>query len=61
VFPIEREGEARIKALGQQAAKAIGDKKAKVEQQIARDRANHQARVEKLRQAWQLVKEAAAI
>jgi uncharacterized membrane protein len=58
---IQSEGEARIKALEQQAAKAMGDKKAKLEQQITRDRANHQARVEKLRQAWQLVKEAAAI
>jgi uncharacterized membrane protein len=58
---IQREGEARIKALEQQASKAMGDKKAKLEQQIARDRANHRARVEKLREAWHLVKEAAAI
>ena len=51
---IEREGEVRIKALQEQAEKALGDKKQKLEQQIARDRANHKARVEKLRQAWQL-------
>ncbi len=36
-------------------------KKAKLEERIARERADHKARVEKLRQAWQLVKEAAAI
>jgi uncharacterized membrane protein len=58
---IEREGEARIKALQDQAAKALGDKKEKLQRQIARDRANHKARVEKLHQAWQLVKEAAAV
>ena len=57
---IEREGDARIKALQQQAAKAIGDKKAKLEQQIDRNRADHKARVGKLRQAWQLVKDAVA-
>jgi uncharacterized membrane protein len=56
---IEREGEAKVKALEQRAAKAIGEKKAKIEDQIARDRANYQVRVEKLRQAWQLIKEAA--
>jgi uncharacterized membrane protein len=58
---IEREGETRIRTLQEQAQKALGDKKQKLEQQIAHQRANHKARVEKLRQAWQLVKEAAAI
>jgi uncharacterized membrane protein len=58
---IEREGETRIKTLQEQAEKALGEKKQKLEQQIARERTNHKARVEKLRQAWQLVKEAAAI
>ena len=58
---IEREGEARIKVLQEQTAKAGAKMKAKLEQRIAEERANHKARVEKLRQAWQLVKEAAAI
>jgi uncharacterized membrane protein len=58
---IEREGDARIKALEQQAAKAIGDKKAKLDDRIARNRADHRARIEKLRKAGQLVKEAVAI
>jgi hypothetical protein len=35
--------------------------KAKLEKRIAEERANHEARVAKLNQAWQLVKEAAAI
>lgn len=57
----EREGEAKIKALEEQAAKATGEMKAKLEQRIAEARADHKARSEKLHQAWQLVKEAAAI
>lgn len=58
---IDREGEAKIKVLQEQAAKAVGEMKAKLEQRLAEERANHKARVSKLRQAWQLVKEAAAI
>lgn len=58
---IEREGEAKIEALEEQAAKATAEKRAKLELRIARERAEHKARVGKLRQAWQLVKEAAAI
>lgn len=57
----ELEGEAKIKALQEQAARAKAEKKAKLEERIALERANHKARVEKLRQAWNLVKEAAAI
>jgi uncharacterized membrane protein len=58
---VEREGEAKINALEEQAAKAKAEKKAKLEQRIAKERADHKARVVKLRQAWQLVKEAAAV
>lgn len=58
---IKREGDAKIKSLQEQAAKAKGEMKAKLEKRIAEERADHQARVAKLSQAWQLVKEAAAI
>lgn len=58
---IDRESEAKIKALQEQAAKATGEIKRNLEQRVAQERANHKARMEKLRQAWQLVKEAATI
>jgi uncharacterized membrane protein len=58
---IEREGEAKIKSLQEQAAKAKGEMKADLEKRIAKAQADHKLRVEKLNQAWQLVKEAAAI
>jgi uncharacterized membrane protein len=61
VEAIEREGEAKIKSLQEQAAQAKGEMKAKLERRLAEERADHQLRVEKLRKAWQLVKEAAAI
>jgi hypothetical protein len=57
----ERESEARIRALQEQVAKAGAARKVEMEQRIARVRANHKARSEKLHQAWQLVKEAAVI
>jgi uncharacterized membrane protein len=58
---IKREREAKIKSLQEQAAKAKGEMKAKLEKRIAEARANHEARVDKLSKAWQLIKEAAAI
>lgn len=58
---IKREGEARIKSLQEQAVKAKGEMKAKLEKRIAEERADNKLRVEKLSQAWGLVKEAAAI
>jgi uncharacterized membrane protein len=58
---IEREGEAKIKSLQEQAAQAKGEMKAKLEKRIAEVRADHQLRADKLSKAWQLVKEAAAI
>jgi uncharacterized membrane protein len=57
----KREGEAKIKALQEQAAKAKGDAKAKLEARVAKARAIHEARTSKLNQAWELVKDAAAI
>jgi uncharacterized membrane protein len=57
---INREWEAKINSLQEQAAKAKGERKAKLEKRIAEERANHKIRVEKLNQAWQLIKEAAA-
>jgi len=61
VAAIKREGEAKIKALQEQAAQAKGDAKAKLEARVAKARAIHEARTYKLNQAWELVKEAAAI
>jgi len=58
---IARDGEARIQALQQQAAKAKNEMKSKLDKRIAHERTAHKARVEKLHQAWQLIKEAAAI
>jgi trehalose/maltose hydrolase-like predicted phosphorylase len=57
----KREDEARIKSIEEQAAKAKGEMKAKLEARGAKARADHKARAEKLSKAWELVKEAAAI
>ena len=61
IAAIKREGEAKIKSQQEQAAKAKGEKKARLEKRIAEARARHNARVDRLSKAWQLVKEAAAI
>jgi LPS O-antigen subunit length determinant protein (WzzB/FepE family) len=61
VDAFERESEAKIKALQEQAEKATGEMKAKLDARIAEERTKHDARVNKLGQAWQLVKEAGAI
>ena len=58
---IEREGEAKIKLLQEQVAKTTGQARANLEKRVADEREKHSARVARLRQAWQLVKEAAAI
>jgi uncharacterized membrane protein len=58
---IKREGEAKIKALEEQAAKAKGEAKAKLQARVAEARAHHKANAEKLSEAWQHVKEAAAL
>jgi uncharacterized membrane protein len=61
IAAINREGEAKIATLHEQAAKAKGEAKAKLERRVTETRARHEARTSKLNQAWQLVKEAAAI
>ena len=58
---IARDGEARIQALQEQAAKAKLEMKSKLDKRIAQERTTHKARMEKLRLAWKLIKEAAAI
>jgi uncharacterized membrane protein len=58
---IQREGEAKINLLQEQMAKATGQAKANLEKRVTDERTKHNARVAKLRQAWQLVREAAAI
>jgi uncharacterized membrane protein len=60
IAAIKREGESKIKSLQEQAAKAKGETKAKLKNRIAEARADHEARVDKLNKAWQLVKEASA-
>ena len=58
---IQREGEAKIKLLQEQMAKATGEAKENLQKRITEERAKNDVRTEKLRQAWQLVKQAAAI
>ena len=57
----ERERKAKIATIKAQAAHARGEFKEKIQKRIADSQARHQARKEKLSQAWELVKEAAAI
>ncbi len=61
ITAVQREGEAKVKALQEQAAKAKGEMKAKLQERAAKARANHEARSEKLNEAWELVREAAMI
>ena len=58
---IKREGEAKIKSMQEQAAKAKSETKAKLEKRLVEVRTDQEARVDKLSRAWQLVKEAAVI
>jgi uncharacterized membrane protein len=57
----KREAEAKVTSLQEQVARAKGDAKAKLEKRMAQERAGHKVRVEKLSQAWELVKEAARV
>jgi uncharacterized membrane protein len=56
----KREMEAKIESLKKQVAKAKGDAKAKLEARITEVQADHKRRSSKLRQAWELTKEALA-
>jgi uncharacterized membrane protein len=50
--------EAKLQALKDQVSKSSGEAKARLEQQIAQIKADHDTRKTKLQQAWQLTKEA---
>ena len=52
--------DAKIKSLQEQAAKAKGDAKAKIEARIAEVRSDYKRRNDKLKQAWELTKQALA-
>jgi uncharacterized membrane protein len=56
----QKETDAKVKSLQEQAAKARGERKAKLEARIAELKADHQRRIEILKQAWELIKEALA-
>jgi uncharacterized membrane protein len=57
---LEQETQGKIKELQDQAAKAKGDAKAKIDRQIAEMQADYTRRSGKLKQAWGLSKEALA-
>ena len=57
----KREGEAKVKSIEGQVAQARGETKAKLEKRIAQERADHKLRMDKLGQAWELLKEAARV
>lgn len=61
ISAVKHEGEAKIRLVQEQEQKAKDDAKVRLEERIAKMRAHHSARVDKLSKAWQLVKEAAAI
>jgi uncharacterized membrane protein len=57
----KQEMDAKVKSLQAQISEANAERKAKVEKWIAEMKENHKKRNEKLREAWEKVKEAAAI
>jgi hypothetical protein len=57
---LDKEAQAKIKQLQDQAAKARGEAKARIDRTIAELREDHKWRADKLRQAWQLTKQALA-
>lgn len=56
----KKEMDAKIKSLKEQVAKAQADTKAKLEARIAEVQSEYTRRSDKLRQAWELTKEALA-
>jgi len=52
--------DAKIKTLQEQAAKAKGEEKAKIEARIAEVQSEYKRRTDKLKQAWELTKQALA-
>jgi uncharacterized membrane protein len=57
----KREMDAKIKSLKEQMAKAQADRKAKLEKRIAEVQSEYTRRTDKLKQAWELTKEALAL
>jgi hypothetical protein len=57
---VKQEGDAKIRAMQEQAFKATGEIKAELETRIEETRADYKRRADKLHQAWELIKEAAA-
>jgi uncharacterized membrane protein len=57
----KREMEAKMKSLKEQMAKAQADRKAKLEKRIAEVQSEYTRRTDKLKQAWELTKEALAL
>lgn len=57
----KRETEAKVTSLQEQVARAKGEAKARLEKRMAQERAGHKVRVDKLSQAWELIKEAARV
>lgn len=57
---LEQEAQAKIDQLQGQTAKAKGDAKVKIERQIAEIQADYNRRSGKLKQAWELTKQALA-
>ena len=61
IAAVRREGDAKINTLHREAAVTQGETKARAEKCLADSRAHYRARVDKLRKALQLVKEALEI
>ncbi|PVE21700.1 hypothetical protein DC522_25185 [Microvirga sp. KLBC 81] len=58
VDEMDREVQAKIRALHDQASRAAGDAKARLEKRITEMKTDYEVRSDKLRQAWQLTREA---
>ncbi len=58
---IKRDDAARMQWLREQAERARGERKAKLDERIAEAHAVHEARARKLNQAWELIREAATM
>jgi len=57
---LKQEGEAKVNSMQKQTAKTTAETKAKLEKRIEEIRSDYNRRTDKLRKAWQLIKEAAA-
>ena len=53
--------DAKVQALQDQASKATGEAKTRLDQQVAQIKVGRETRTTKLHQAWQLTKEALRI